>query len=111
MKLIKTINLFLAILIIILILNLLMPINQITGNIVYSLDRSAPKCYFHYEDFNEVPINLCCHELEKQINCESTHLEGEYYKCYVSRKSEKYYLTNSKTIKYCKKEGYNVKIK
>ena len=105
----RIINVALILLVAILIVNLIKPLPSITGNIAYSLDFSDPECNFYNKgELNDIPIDLCCYELQKQVNCEEM---DEYIKCYISETSGKFYKINSKTLKYCLKEGYDVKIK
>ena len=102
MDTIKILNVILGVLIAILAINLIEPVY--IGNFVYNLDTSEPDCQFiNSEISNNIPIDICCHEVEKQLTCESSLDE---IKCYTS--SEKYYSLNQKALAYCKKEGYNV---
>ena len=110
MKLIKAVNISLFVIALLLAINLIQPISNLTGNIIYILDFSNPKCYFSYAgESNPIPIDMCCHELEQQLACESAELKGFDFRCYISKTSDVYYLINSKASNYCKKEGYDVK--
>ena len=103
MNLIKIINILLGVLILILILNIIEPVY--IGNFIYSLDPSEPKCYFSNSE--EVPLDICCYEIEKQLTCESFE---DNIKCFTSRTSGKYYIVNQKAFHQCLKEGYNVEV-
>ena len=111
MKLIEITNIVLIVIALILIVNLIQPISTITGNVLYKIDTSEPRCLFNnMGDLREIPIDKCCYEIQKQLRCKSTN-ELLDLKCYTSETSERYYLINYKTFSYCKKEGYHVKLK
>lgn len=112
MKLIKIINIALIILAIVLIVNLIQPISTITGNLIYNLDIPQPLCYFYNSgELNAIPIDICCYEIQKKLICKSIDTEEFDLKCYTSEASGRYYLINHKTFNYCKREGYDVKVK
>jgi hypothetical protein len=109
MDMVKIVNIILAGLLIILAVNLVQPLSAITGNIIFDLDTSEPQCLFHYSgEFNQIPADRCCYEIKSQLAC--TALDEKNIKCYVSAASEKYYLINQKLLRYCAREGYDVKI-
>jgi len=109
MNALTILNLALAFLAVILFLNLVMPLETITGNLIYDLDSSVPRCYFkNIGDINEIPLLNCCIEIQKQMACEKLDAQNGI-KCYNSWSSERYYLVNNKVINYCEKEGYDVK--
>lgn len=106
MKLIKTINVILAIAAVLLIINLIYPFNTLAGNVAYNLDKSDPECYFsNAGESAEIPINNCCYEIYNQLACERTD-ETSGLRCFVSKTSDKFYIINNKALSYCKKEGY-----
>jgi len=107
----KIINIGLVVLIFFLILNLIQPIKEMTGKVVYELDSSSPECYFiNGEQSNQITINNCCNEIQKQLRCEFFDKGERNLKCYTSRNSQRYYLINGKAFNYCEIEGYDVKI-
>jgi len=111
MDAIKIINITLLGIAIVLILNLIQPIGTIVANIIYTLDTSQPQCYFYNSgEINEIQVDRCCYEIQKQLACQSIGKNREL-KCYTSGSSERYYLINQKAFNYCKKEGYDVKLK
>jgi hypothetical protein len=106
---IKAIDVGLIFIALILAINLIIPLNEITGNIIYKSDGSEPKCYFHNEnDLPEIPLEKCCPKLQESLVCETISEIEPQIKCYNSGLSEYYYLANNKAISYCEKEGYNV---
>lgn len=108
---IRIINVVLLIVAIILFVNLIQPISTITSNVIYKLDTSNPQCYFkNFDELNEIPIDRCCYEIQKQLLCKSTGAGELDLKCYTSESSVRYYLINNKAFNYCKNEGYDVKI-
>ncbi|UZE94005.1 MAG: hypothetical protein IB618_00295 [Candidatus Pacearchaeota archaeon] len=113
MRAVKTINIILILLVIILAINLIYPLNSVTGDMIYNLDMSSPKCYFqNVDELGEISdINRCCYELQKQLNCKKIDSENFDLYCYISESSDYSYLINYKIFNYCKKEGYDVKIK
>ncbi len=105
MKVIKTVNIFLAIAILILSVNLMKPLS-ITGSSV--ADLSDAECYFVNSGVsNDIPIDGCCYEVQKQLECKKTSKD---YRCYTSESSERYYVVNANALNYCKVGGYDVKI-
>jgi len=105
--LIRSINLFLAIMVILLTLNLVISLDRVTGFIIYSLDFSEPICYFYnFGKINQIPKDFCCYQLQKLLECSIAN--ERFYKCYVSENSERYYLLNQKMLNYCKIENYHV---
>ena len=111
MKPIKILNILLMISVILLVLNLIQPVDSFIGEFLYTLDKSEPECYFmNYGISNKIPISNCCYELHSQLACEQIKGESDFT-CYVSKTSGRYYLVNKKTINYCKKEGYDIEIK
>lgn len=111
MRILKILNILLIIAAILLIINLICPIDTIMGNVIYSLDKSEPRCYFMNAGIsNEIPINNCCYELYNQLACEQIKGESDF-SCYVSKTSGRYYLVNKKAIDYCQKEGFDIEIK
>lgn len=112
MELVKIINLILVVLCVVLAINLIWPIDKATGNLVYALDSSEPRCSFsNTGDLNEVPLAVCCGEIQKMAACSKINRMVFDFRCYHSRNSEYYYLVNSKAMNYCQKEGYDVEIK
>lgn len=110
MKALKAVNLVLLVVVLLLALNLVMPLNSITGSITYALDSSTPKCQFTNEGkVYDVPTDVCCHEIQKQLTCKDLPAEKLDLKCFVSEASGMYYVINQKVFNYCQKEGYYVK--
>ena len=108
MEIIKIINIVLAVFIVLLVINLIYPIDTIMGNFIYRLDTSEPECYFINAGMpNKIPIASCCYELHSQLTCEKIRGEADYA-CYTSKTSGIYYLVNSKALNFCKKEGYYI---
>jgi len=106
MNKLKLTNIILTILIVILIINIIFPLDSISGEIVYRLDPSKPKCtFYNTEEYVEIKdLSRCCYHLQQQLICEQKNQDVE---CYISETGTKY-LINSKTLNYCKKEGYDV---
>ena len=78
--------------------------NFILGNsIVENIEPTNLECNFNG---NEIPIDLCCPQIERQLRCIQ---ENDNIKCYTLEENS--YYINSQTFNYCKKEGYDVKIK
>lgn len=108
MKRINLVNIILLSLALVLLINFFYSITLITGNLVYSLDPSSPECYFSYSNnLNEIPIDMCCSEIQKQLFCERS--DNFYVGCFTSEDAK--YLLNKKAFNYCKIEGYDAKIK
>jgi hypothetical protein len=125
MRVIKAINLLLILFIIALSLNLVLSnkigiyfedmrnqVEALYGSVVpLSFDINKTKCLFHNDGkLNEIPIDSCCAEIQKQIACKQVSGQSDF-KCFVSESSERYYLIDRNTINYCEEEGYNAKIK
>ncbi len=109
MKLIRIINIVLLMAAVLLIINLIHPISSISGSLTYNLDPSDPECYFiNSGNLNEVPIDSCCYEIQKQLHCQP---DDTNIKCYTSETSGKYYSLNQKAFNYCRKDGYDIEIK
>lgn len=106
MRILKLINIILIILSIVLVINIFSPLHTITGEVVYRLDFSEPKCTFYNgEEYIEIEdIEQCCYDIQKQLICEQ---RNSFIECYII-KTRTRYLINSKTFNYCKKEGYDV---
>ena len=110
MKTFAMVNALLFVLIIFLGANLIQPLGTITGNVIYGLDGSDPKCYFNSSgEMTEIPIDGCCYDIENQITCKPTGLKDIELKCYISEASDRNYLINHKALYYCAKAGYDVK--
>ena len=119
MEFFRTINVILILLIIGLSVNLISflinpesksDIDRIYGGLVFNLDKNELKCYFNNSgELNEIPIDSCCSEIQKQIVCSQVETKEVGLKCYTSSASERYYLINQKTLNYCLKEGFHVK--
>ncbi|MBU1111848.1 MAG: hypothetical protein ABIG93_03065 [archaeon] len=117
----KTVNLVLLLIVILLVFNLMFPnTNHLTGGLSYFFDNSEPLCYFeNARDQRQIPVDLCCYEIQSQINCVKSNgfnvldskgqVSGFDWKCYISEGSERFYLVNNKMLSYCLKEGYDVK--
>lgn len=104
----KAVNLALIALIIASAINLIVPIHEISGDIAYGMDTSEPECHFSYNnELNEIPMGLCCHEIQKQLACKPIDNSG--LKCYTSEDSGIFYLINDKAFMYCQREGYDVR--
>lgn len=105
------VNVALGMVAIVLLLNLVMPVGTLTGELVYNLDLSDPECYFSDSgELHEIPLERCCYAIQKQFTCEAVGQEGFDLRCYISKTSERYYLVNDKAFSYCKKEGYDVHV-
>ncbi|MFA5141447.1 MAG: hypothetical protein WC471_00570 [Candidatus Woesearchaeota archaeon] len=104
MQALRLLNVGLAIVSILLLLNLYYPLNSITGNIAYEMDSSEPYC--SYGDA-EISVDVCCVEMSKQLECVES--EG-LFSCYTDS-VDRSYILNSKAYMYCEKEGYDGKIK
>lgn len=104
MKPLRLLNIGLAIVSILLLINLYYPLNSITGNIAYNLDGELPYC--NYKG-TQISIDLCCVEMSKQLECVES---DDWIKCYTDS-IENYYQLNKKGYLYCTKEGYDGKIK
>ncbi|MBS3118630.1 hypothetical protein J4417_03020 [Candidatus Woesearchaeota archaeon] len=108
MNLITKINVSLASIIVILLVNLLLPLNSIAGKVVYALDSSEPSCMFNNKNIStEIPLDYCCSEIEKQLACKK---DNSQFRCYISESSGQYYLVNRQAFNTCKEEGYYAKI-
>jgi len=108
MKLIKIINIGLAVLAIALLINIVQPASTITGQLSYHLTLSKPSCNFYNNNLSsEIPIDRCCYEIQKQRIC--TKEKDTDVKCYTSENSQRYHLLNQKAFLYCKNQGYDVK--
>ena len=117
----KTINLVLLLIVILLAFILIFPeTGSLTGGVSFFFDNSEPLCYFENGgEQRQIPAGLCCYEIQSQISCvKSTDLnvldsKGEVsefdWKCFISEESERFYLVNNKMLNYCLKEGYDVK--
>ncbi len=114
MNKIKVGNIILILIVFILAVNIirLTGIEGLTpGGRFHGIETSeGSKCVFHNAgELNEIPIDLCCFELQKQVTCE--YLDGEFEaRCYISETSERYYLVNNKALSYCKSEGYDLQV-
>jgi hypothetical protein len=115
MKLIRLINIILLALVISLFINLIQQegikerFEVVEGSISYFIDFSEPMCYFNNSgELNEIPIDRCCYEIQKQLFCMPIVSEKFGFRRYTSEFSEKSYLINQKALNYCKKEGYHV---
>ena len=107
MRWIKITNIFLALILLALTLSL---INFSDREVSFS--PADFQCYFfNSNQTNEIPIDRCCYEIQRQLTCKNIREREFDYRCYVSELSEKYYLINKNTMNYCKERGYNVKIK
>ena len=106
---IKTVNIFLVFIVVLLAVNIISPLDSITGNIAYSLDPSDPVCTFSNKgELKEIPLERCCYELQRQLSCQSISQDDFDYKCSMSKNSQYFYLINNKMSGYCNKEGYDV---
>ena len=127
MKYLKVLNILLIIFCIVLVINLITPIDNTLNKAFSELgvgetydntdlteisDPSHTECYFKNEGkMNEVPIEMCCYQIQNLLGCESTDSEGRNFECYNSLESKYSYMVNYKTLEFCEKEGYNVKIR
>jgi hypothetical protein len=106
MEAIDKINIGLAILAVVLALNLVN--SSMVGYVTYTLDLSEPQCSFYNEgDIREIPVNLCCPELQKMLSCDLSD-DKSYYKCYIKENYPRFYVVNHKAMSFCLKEGYYV---
>ncbi len=108
MATLRLLNLVLAITALALFVNLV-GTEKFTGNVVFALDKSEPKCLVENqgETSNMDDINQCCFMLQEQLAC--THSVNEDFVCATSDYGPKYFA-NTKTISYCRTEGYRVKV-
>mgnify|MGYP001569977191 CR=1 FL=1 len=107
---IRIINLVLVLLSLILLVNLFFPLKTITGNFIYSLDKTEPLCYFkNGNEINKIPLESCCLEVLKSLKCENSNENSLDFKCLNYEGSQKFFLLNSKALNFCKKEGYYAK--
>ena len=83
---------------------------KVTGNLVFALDKSEPKCLVEYqgETSDIAVLNQCCFLLQEQLAC--SRAVNEDFACSTSDYGPKYFA-NAKTISYCKLEGYRLKLK
>ncbi len=85
---------------------------DVTANIVYALDKSEPKCIFEYQNSQAAidDTNECCFMLQQQLACSREGAVNQDYACSTSDYGPKYKV-NSKTINYCKTQGYRIVVK
>ena len=105
-RLVNVINISLALISFLLILNLF---GVTLPNLGYTLfdkvDTSEEVCFANWQDnYNELNMNLCCHDVRKQLVCESLVTEIDGIKtdiiCYTGESTVKHYL-NSKAYRGC----------
>lgn len=95
----KTINVILITILITLTIYFYLPL-ETTGQ----FDYEDPICtFYNNQQANNIPLDLCCPELEKQLECKN-------FKCYVKETSDRFYVVNGATLDLCKKEGYHVQV-
>ncbi len=87
------VNYLLAFVLVVLVVNLFFPLNEMTGKIV-SEDLS---CEINGNPVQDV--HLCCSEMSKFLDCSNGICEGGGYDV----------LADEAVLKYCEKEGYNVR--
>ena len=88
----KLINISLLVMCLVLGLNLFFSFEDIMGNVV----KEELSCEING---NAVDKNLCCYELQRFSSCENGECIANNYNV----------LFNKEMLKYCKKEGYDVK--
>ncbi len=105
MRLIKIVNIFLALALLALISSLINFPNREA-----SFSPADFQCYFfNSNQTNEIPMDRCCYEIQRQLVCKIIN-EGVFdFKCLISEESERYFLVNRNTLDYCRREGYYVK--
>jgi len=105
MRWIKIVNIFLALVFLVLILNL---INFSDKEISFS--PADFQCYFfNSNQTNEISLDRCCYEIQRQLACKIINEEKFDFKCFSSVGSERYFLINRNALDYCRREGYYVK--
>jgi len=111
MATIRILNLVLAITVLALFVNL-MGANELTGHMIYSLDKSEPRCIVSNGDEQSplTDLNECCFMLQAQLACSPYGINSADFACSTSDLGLKY-IANQKTISYCKSEGYRLKLK
>ncbi|MEK6807553.1 MAG: hypothetical protein AABX75_00845 [Nanoarchaeota archaeon] len=111
MATIRILNIVLAITALALFVNL-MGGSKLTGDVIYSLDKSEPKCLVSYGDEQSSieDLNQCCFMLQAQLACSPYGINSADFACSTSDMGLKY-IANQKTISYCKAEGYRIKFK
>ncbi len=107
MATLRLLNLVLAVTALALFINLIGS-EKLTGNVVFALDKSEPECFVEHqgETSNIDDLNRCCFLLQEQLACH--HAVNEDFACSTSDYGPKYFA-NTKTVSYCKTEGYKVK--
>ncbi len=109
MNFLTKINLVLAVIAGVLLLNLSIPFDSIAGKVVHTLDDSEPACSFNDQGISlDLSLNDCCSEIEKQFACKRE--DNNQLRCYISESSGRYYLVNRQAFKICEEEGYYAKI-
>ena len=109
MKPIKILNIILIVFSLFLAANLVQPLDNIAGNLAYRLDSSEPTCFFSNKGIqSEVPVEMCCYEIQKQLECKPGQ---DGFKCYTAEDSGMFYLVNSKEMSLCREEDFDVRTK
>ena len=98
MKVIRVVNLFLLVTLIVLLFHSEGQVGMITGSVIYELDKTEPTCTFHNEGEFTKPAWECCYEIQAAQRCVK---EGTEFTCGK-------YTVNSKQLQFCLKEGYDV---
>ena len=108
MATLRLLNLVLAVTALALFVNLI-GTEKFTGNVVFALDKSEPQCFVENQGgtSNIDDLNQCCFALQEQLAC--TRAVNEDFVCTTSDYGPRYFA-NTKTISYCKTEGYRLKL-
>lgn len=107
----KIANLILIIIAAILILNMIIPLKPVTGGAIFSYDTDNAACLYTYnEESTEMPVDLCCNEVQKLLSCDTLIDDPNYYQvCYTSNDpSEPHYYLNSDAYNYCILNGFAI---
>lgn len=101
----KIINIFLTLVLLLLVLNLIsFPEEEL------SFSPADFQCYFfNFNETNEIPLDRCCYEIQRQVSCKLLNSTDFDLKCYNSEESKRYFLVNRNVLDYCRSEGYYVK--
>lgn len=104
----RSLNILLLIIAIILFLNLAG--TKTAGFFALALDKSEPKCIFELDNeaANIPDINECCFLLQEQLGCIASETNQAEFICKTADAGPKY-IVNKKTITYCTYEGYTIK--
>lgn len=103
---VNVINISLALISFLLLLNLFgVTLPNLGYTIFDRIDATEEACFVNWKDnYNELNMNLCCHDVRKQLNCESFTTEIDEVKtdviCYTGDSTIKHYL-NNKAYREC----------